>query len=457
MALSFGSAGYVQGGQIAEGHGGADGSARPGVGMPHHRRAHIARRVQTVDHTAVVTQRATVHVGANAALGAQVARNHLGGVVRRMAYLAEVRVRLVRRVAVVPVVSALAAVIVGVDTRAREAVETLDRRVELLDRQAGFGGQLVERIRLNDHTGLRPLTRNALSWLQSSENVTVAVLLVEHQPRRDVLARPRSLTELAAVHVMARFDVRHGFVHESLAGHVDDDRAGRVALRQREPRCTDQRDGWPPPGVLHDVECGAELFGGENSVAGVGLRAHRPLGGDRRTLVLDPHLLVVLEPAATANHCLSGSNQLWLSGFRLFGVANIYAADCPVLDVEVGQRGVELYRDTGLLETDPERRDQSASHADQILTGHLRPHRACTDLEAAEHAARMTLELVQSHVVLLHHNDVERDLAVRRFQSGQIGTELPCVERLRLDGTAAGPTTRGFGVVVGVLRPPAHL
>src|SRR6202012_2659309 len=153
------------------------------------------------------TQRATVHVGANAALGAQVARNHLGGVVRRMAYLAQVRVRLFRRGAVVPVVSALAAVIVGIDTRAREAVETLDRRVELLDRQAGFGGQLVKRIRLNDHAGLRPLTRNTLSWLQSSKNIAVAVLLVEHQPRRDVLPRARPLAVLAAIHVVACFDV----------------------------------------------------------------------------------------------------------------------------------------------------------------------------------------------------------------------------------------------------------
>src|SRR5690606_41770414 len=54
------------------------------------------------------SQRAAVHVGADAALGAQVARHHLGGVERRLIDLAQVRVGLVGRVTVVPVVGALA-------------------------------------------------------------------------------------------------------------------------------------------------------------------------------------------------------------------------------------------------------------------------------------------------------------------------------------------------------------
>src|ERR1700689_2987554 len=98
-----------------------------------------------------------------------------------MADLAEIRVRLVGRVAVVPVVGAFAAVIVVVDARSREAIETLHRRGELVDRQAGLGGQLLQRVRLYDHAGFRPFTWNALSWLQSREDVTVTVLLIEQQ------------------------------------------------------------------------------------------------------------------------------------------------------------------------------------------------------------------------------------------------------------------------------------
>ena len=167
-----------------------------------------------------------MHVGADAAFGAQVAGHHLGGVIRRMTDLAEIRVRLVGRVAVVPVIGTLTAVIVGIDARACKAVETLNRRGELVDRQSGLGGQLLQRIGLDDHAGLQPLTRNTLSWLQSREDVAVAVLVVEHQPGRNVLARTGPLAVLAAVHVVAGLDVGHGFVHESLAGHVDDDGAG---------------------------------------------------------------------------------------------------------------------------------------------------------------------------------------------------------------------------------------
>ena len=162
-------------------------------------------------------------------------------------------------------------------------------------------------------------------------------------------------------------------------------------------------------------------------------------------------------PAAAENHPLSGPNQLRLTGFRLSGVAHVDTADRAVLKVEVGQGGVELHRDAGLAQPDPKRRDQRASHADNVLAGRLRPHGACADLEAAQHTSRMPLELVQPHVVLLHHNDVERDLAVRRLQPGQIGTELVGVERLRLDGTATRPAAWGLGVVVGIPGHPAHL
>jgi hypothetical protein len=85
-----------------------------------------------------------VDVGADAALGSQITRHHLGRVVGAVADLAEIRVGLVGRVAVVAVVGALAAVEVLVDTRAGEAVEPFDGRQEVRLGQAGLLGQFLD-------------------------------------------------------------------------------------------------------------------------------------------------------------------------------------------------------------------------------------------------------------------------------------------------------------------------
>ena len=139
------------------------------------------------------------------------------------------------------------------------------------------------------------------------------------------------------------------------------------------------------------------------------------------------------------------------------GITNVDSAHDAVLDVQVGERGVEPDRHPGLLQADPQRRDQRATHADEVLAGRLGPHGARPDLQAAQHTPRMPLELVQPHVILLHHNDIERNLAVRRLQSGQVRAELLGVERLRLDGAPARPAAGRLRVVVGVAGNPAHL
>ena len=71
-----------------------------------------------------------------------------------------------------------------------------------------------------------------------------------------------------------------------------------------------------------------------------------------------------------------GPDQFWLSGFRCGRVADVDAADDAVLDVQVGQRGVQPDRHARLLQPDAQRRDQRAAHADEVLAGGLGPHRA---------------------------------------------------------------------------------
>ena len=293
-----------------------------------------------------------MHVGDDATLGAQVAGDHLGGVERCVADLAEVRIRLVGRIAVVAIVGTLAATEVLVDPGAGESVEAFDGRGQGVDGQPGLGRQLGEGVGFHDHPGFHPLVRNPLSRLQTGEDVAVTVLLIEDQPRRDVLTRSLALAILSAVHVMARFHIRHRLVHEPFAVHVDDDRAGGVAFGQGEPRGAHEWDCRAPPRVFHDIQGGAELFGGENAVAGVGDGAHRPLGGDGGALVLDPHLLVVLETATTQDHPPPGPDQRRLGTFGFSGVANIDAPNHTALDVEVGHRGVESHWHPGLLQAD---------------------------------------------------------------------------------------------------------
>lgn len=63
----------VVGGDVAEGHRGADGGAGPGVAVAHDGGAGVAGRVQAGDDGAVVAQHPGVRVGDQAALGAEVA------------------------------------------------------------------------------------------------------------------------------------------------------------------------------------------------------------------------------------------------------------------------------------------------------------------------------------------------------------------------------------------------
>src|ERR1700757_2431983 len=195
----------MQRGQVPEGHRRPNRTARAGIGVSHYRSADITSGVKAFDDRSVVAQGTAMDVGTDAALGTEVPGHHLGGVVRRLTDLAEVWIRLVGRIAVVLVVGALASVVVLVNARPRKAVETLYRCGELGHRQGGVFGPLLERVGLDDHAGFQPLARNTLSWIESREDVTVSVPLVEHQPRRYVFSRPGPLAVFPAVHVMTGF------------------------------------------------------------------------------------------------------------------------------------------------------------------------------------------------------------------------------------------------------------
>ena len=398
-----------------------------------------------------------MHVGLDTALGAQVPGHQLGRVVRRVGDLAQVRVRFVGGVTVVTVVGTLAATEVLVDSGTGEAVEPLHGGAQRIAGQAGLLRQFVDRVGLDDHPGVQPLLRDPLARLQTGEDEPVPVLLIEDQPGRHVLAGSVAPAVLTPVHPVTGLDIRHGLVHEALAGHVDDHRAGRIAFRQREPRRALQWHGRTPPGVLHEVQSGTELFRCDDPVAGVGHRADGPLGADRLTLVLPAHGLVVLEPAAAQNHGAPRLDQPRFVGLRRGGVPDVDAAHHPVLDIEVGERGVEQDRNAGLLQSDSQRCDQGASHPDKVLAARPGPHASRAHLQAAQHTTGVALELVEPHVVLLHHNNIERNLAVGRLKPGHIRTEFLGIERLRLDRPAGGAAPGLLRVVVRVAGHPAHL
>src|SRR5699024_6194952 len=59
-------------------------------------------------------------------------------------------------------------------------------------------------------------------------------------------------------------------------------------------------------------------------------------------------------------------------------------------------------------------------------------------------------------VVDLVHRNAQWRITVRRFQVRQLGTECSAVQRERFDRAAPSATTRGLGVVIGVLANPAE-
>ena len=297
-------------------------------------------------------------VGAQAALGAQVAGDDLDGVERRAGQRGQVRVGQ-PRVAVVAVVRRVAAAEVLVAARRGELVEPghgLDQAVGV---HSGRGGQVGQAVLADHRPGGVPAAGEGLARRQAREHVPVAVALVEDQPGRDV----RVLRSVPVVHGVHRVDVRRRLVDEPLARAVDQDAAGQAAFGQAEVRPAGQRDRRPPPGVVHQPGGRAEVQARADPVAGVPGRARRPLGPDRRALVLAPHLLVALEAAGGDQHPAPGPDQ--------------HAAPRPgwrgprspgrLSTSQAGQRGVQPDRHAGRPQPGPQPRGQRLPQAEHPL------------------------------------------------------------------------------------------
>jgi len=115
----------VLGGDVAEGHGGADGRARARVAATHDRGGGVANRIQTFHCGVVGAQHPRELVRAQSAGRAEITQNDLEREVRRLAERVQIRVRQ-RGVAVVVVVRAVTAVEVVIVTGARRGEGTTE-------------------------------------------------------------------------------------------------------------------------------------------------------------------------------------------------------------------------------------------------------------------------------------------------------------------------------------------
>jgi hypothetical protein len=129
-------------------------------------------------------------------------------------------------------------------------------------------------------------------------------VLVDDQPGRD--------GRVGVVDVVHRVDdvaVGGGLVDEAGAGGVDQQAAGEGAFGEAEVRLAGERDRRAPPGVVHQAEGGADTVPGPDAVAGVLLRADRPVRADGLALVGRAHRRVVLEAARADDHAAAGADQ----------------------------------------------------------------------------------------------------------------------------------------------------
>ena len=258
---------------------------------------------------------------------------------------------------------------------------------------------------------------------------------------------------LALVDRVGRLDVRQRLVHEPLTCGVHDDRAGEVALREAEPRAVRERDRGTPPGVVHQVDGGADGDAGLDARAGVAGGRGAPGGFGGGGQVLLPQGVVLLEAAGPEDDAPAGADD------DLGAVTLGADADHPAaLDDQPGQRGLVVDRDVGIHQGLAQADRQRVAHRVHPPAAELADHPVEQHPEhgqrALEGAQRAEADLAE---VGLGDDQVRRRLGVRRVQPLQLGAEDPAVHRHRLHGASTRPATRLLGQVVGVLGNPLEL
>ena len=129
----------------------------------------------------------------------------------------------------------------------------------------------------------------------------------------------------------------------SLYGAASLTKRAPAALTMRPPgrvRSARQKYGWPGSGIAGPHQASSirssaapSPLAGPDAVAGVLLRADRPVRADGLPLVLLAHGRVVLEAARADDHAAAGADQ---AGGAVPG--DDHAGHGAVLDVQVGER-----------------------------------------------------------------------------------------------------------------------
>ena len=294
---------------------------------------------------------------------------------------------------------------------------------------------------------LVPPAGERLAREKPREQVAVAVAGVDDHPARHV---PYT-GGFPLVDLVGRLDVGQRLVHVALAGLVDDDRPGQVALGQTEPRTARQRDGRAPPRVVHQCDLGAGGDARADAAAGVELRAGRPVHRRRLGLVLLAHLQVALEAAGADDDTAARPHDV-LGAVAL----HLHADDAALGEDQLAELGLVHHRHARVHQRLAQADGDRVAHAEQALAaqaGEGAPQQHPEHRDRAAEGAQAQADLPE---VALQHHHVGRGLGVLRVQSVELLADDAPVDRVGLDRAAAGAAAGLLRLVVGVLRHPAE-
>ena len=109
------------------------------------------------------------------------------------------------------------------------------------------------------------------------------------------------------VHAVNYIDIGRRLVNEALSSSIDDQSARVSALPNMKKRFFVRRTRrWTPPGILHQIERGAQFNTRLNGVPGIPWIGYRPFNRGRRREIFFPHFQVVGKSTRGQNDPFSG-------------------------------------------------------------------------------------------------------------------------------------------------------